>query len=82
MSSVEGRSFSTHRLNGWAHADRLAWSVVIGVVFALASFVASVAFGSRDVTTLVADLAGGAIFGLVVWIAGRYRLSSRRRIPR
>jgi hypothetical protein len=60
----------------------VAWSVVAGLVFAVASFLASAAFGTRDVTTLEADLAGGAIFGLVTWIVSRSRLSWRRRTPR
>jgi hypothetical protein len=76
VSTVARRSFSTHRLNGWAHAHPVAWSVAIGAVFAGASFAASVAFGSRSVTALVVDLAGGAIFGLLVWITARYRLRS------
>jgi len=66
-------------VNGWAHAHPVAWSIVAGVVFAVVSFLASAAFGSRDVTTLGADLAGGLIFGLVTWIATRYRLHRRLR---
>lgn len=59
----------------------MIWSVVIGLVFAIVSFLASAAFGSRDVTTLGADVAGGAIFGLVTWIVSRYRLHRRLRGP-
>jgi hypothetical protein len=58
------------------------WGGVVGLVFAIASYLASAAFGSRDVTTLEADIAGGVTFGLVTWITTRLRISSRRRTPR
>src|ERR1700689_5853133 len=56
VDGVAGRSFSSHRLHGWTRAHPVLWSAVIGLVFALASYLASAALGSRDVTTLEADI--------------------------
>ncbi len=71
------RPVSSHRVNRWAYAHPVGWGVAAGAVFAGASFGASAVWDAAGTTTLVADLCGGTVFGVLAGVMARRRRDRR-----